>query len=94
MVVVFDFNPKVQKSRRQNLRQQNWKKYFATTLSFCELKDQKANSVDSDEVAHYEPPHLDLHCLQIKIFSLILVFTKCLVTTSIFSYFCLLEDVF
>ena len=27
-----------------------------------------ANSVDLDEVAHYEPLHLDLHCLQIKIF--------------------------
>ena len=22
-----------------------------------------ANSLDLDEVAHYEPPHLDLHCL-------------------------------
>ena len=22
-----------------------------------------ANHVDPDEVAHYEPPHLDLHCL-------------------------------
>ena len=22
-----------------------------------------ANSVDLDEVAHHEPPHLDLHCL-------------------------------
>ena len=22
-----------------------------------------ANSVDPDEVAHNEPPHLDLHCL-------------------------------
>ena len=22
-----------------------------------------ANSVDPDEMAHYEPPHLDLHCL-------------------------------
>ena len=28
-----------------------------------------ANSVDSDEVAHYEPPHLDLRCLQFSIFS-------------------------
>ena len=70
MVVVYDFNPKVQKSRRQNLRQRNWKKNFLqTAISFCELKYQKANSVDSDEVAHYEPPHLDLHCLQIEIFS-------------------------
>ena len=23
-----------------------------------------ANSVDQDETAHYEPSHLDLHCLQ------------------------------
>ena len=23
-----------------------------------------ANSVDLDEVAHNEPPHLDLHCLR------------------------------
>ena len=23
-----------------------------------------ANSVDPDETAHYEPSHLDLHCLQ------------------------------
>ena len=22
-----------------------------------------ANSIDLDEVAHHEPPHLDLHCL-------------------------------
>ena len=22
-----------------------------------------ANSVDLDEVAHYEPPHIDQHCL-------------------------------
>ena len=28
-----------------------------------------ANSVDLDEVAHYEPPHEDLRCLQIQLFS-------------------------
>ena len=27
---------------------------------------QRANSVDPDEVAHKEPPHLDLPCLQIQ----------------------------
>ena len=26
-----------------------------------------ANSVDLDEVAHYEPPHQDLHHLQIQL---------------------------
>ena len=25
--------------------------------------DKFANNVDPDEVAHDEPPHLDLHCL-------------------------------
>ena len=25
-------------------------------------------TVDLDEVAHYEPPHQDLHCLQIQLF--------------------------
>ena len=25
--------------------------------------NKKANSVDPDETAHYEPSHLDLHCL-------------------------------
>ena len=28
-----------------------------------------ANSVDPDEVAHNEPPHLDLHCLPSKSFN-------------------------
>ena len=28
-----------------------------------------ANSVDLDEVAHHEPPHQDLRCLQIQLFS-------------------------
>ena len=28
-----------------------------------------ANSVDLDEVAHDEPPHQDLRCLQIQHFS-------------------------
>ena len=30
---------------------------------------KRANSVDLDEVAHYEPPHQDLCCLQIQLFS-------------------------
>ena len=28
-----------------------------------------ANSVDLEEVAHYEPPRQDLHCLQIYLLS-------------------------
>ena len=28
------------------------------------MNNRIANSVDPDEMAHYEPSHLDLHCLQ------------------------------
>ena len=34
------------------------------TLQIPETKTAEfANSIDLDEVAHNEPPHLDLHCL-------------------------------
>ena len=32
-----------------------------------------ANSVYLDEVAHFEPPHQDPHCLQIQLFSSLVV---------------------
>ena len=32
-----------------------------------------ANSVDLDEVAHYEPPHQDLLCLQLQLFSFLVL---------------------
>ena len=31
-------------------------------------RKKRANSMASDEAAHYELPHLDLHCLQIHMF--------------------------
>ena len=31
---------------------------------FRDVSNRKANSVDPDETAHYEPSHLDLHCLK------------------------------
>ena len=37
---------------------------YVLTLKLPETKGAEfANSVDLDEVAHNEPPHLDLHCL-------------------------------
>ena len=35
------------------------------------IQRQYANSVDPDEAAHYELPHLDLRCLQMQIFSIL-----------------------
>ena len=31
----------------------------------CIIKEKRADNVDPDAAAHYELPHLDLHCLQI-----------------------------
>ena len=36
-------------------------------------KTRVANIVDLDEVAHYEPPLQDLRCLQIQLFSALVV---------------------
>ena len=38
-------------------------KYIKTLYLPVTKLAEFANSVDLDEVAHYEPPHLDLHCL-------------------------------
>ena len=38
-------------------------KHSCNSLSTGVKKAEFANSVDLDEVAHHEPPHLDLHCL-------------------------------
>ena len=46
------------------------KKSFSSKL--CRFETSKtsmhANCLDVDEVAHYEPPHQDLRCLQIQLF--------------------------
>ena len=38
-------------------------------MSYLEFEEERANSSDLNEVAHDEPPHQDLRCLQIQLFS-------------------------
>lgn len=38
------------------------KKQLVQAKSYSEFNDQRADSVDPDEVAHDEPPNLDLCC--------------------------------
>ena len=61
------------KSRRQNFHLQILQKVSVQDISYWDFKDYRANSVDLDEVAHNEPPHLDLRCLQIQLFSSLVV---------------------
>ena len=49
-------------NRFQNLCLQNFKQSFICVKH--EFKAYRAKSVDPDEAAHYELPHLDLYCLQ------------------------------
>ena len=35
---------------------------------------EKSNSVDPDEVAHFDLPHLDLHCLEIQLFKFLVLY--------------------
>ena len=39
------------------------------SYSILGIQILEENSVDLEEVAHYEPPHQDLRCLQIQLFS-------------------------
>ena len=56
-------------SEQQNLLLQNFKKMFHPSYIILRIQKLEVNSVDLDEVAHYEPPHQDLGCLQIQLFS-------------------------
>ena len=45
----------------------NFQKMLSPSLIILRIRRLEANSVDLDEVAHYEPPHQDLRSLQILV---------------------------
>ena len=47
----------------------NLSKYFTSKLYHIENLKIRGQTVDLDEVAHYEPPRQDICCLRIHIFS-------------------------
>ena len=59
---------KEKQTKKWNLRYQNFQKYFAQAILYGKFREQRAVSVDPDEVAHDEPPQMDLLCLQIDEF--------------------------
>ena len=66
--------PKVAKQQMPNLCLYNFKKCFIEVIS--RIQDLRLNSVDLDEAAHYELPHLDLRCFENSTFFFLLL--KCL----------------
>ena len=49
-------------SAKKQMTKFTFAKILIIVLSSC-IIDQMTNSVESDEGAHNEPPHQDLHCL-------------------------------
>ena len=51
----------------------NFQKMLSPCYSILRIQRLEGKRVDLDEVAHYEPPHQDLRCLQIQLFSSLVV---------------------
>ena len=45
-------------------------KNFRSSSPYCELKYYRTNSIDLYEAAHFEPPRLDLGCLEVLFLSI------------------------
>ena len=60
------------KSRQQNFCLQIFEK-CKSKLYHIENSKTRGQTVDLDEVAHHEPPHQDLRCLQIQLNSSLVV---------------------
>ena len=61
----YSFNSLTIKKQTTKFSSANFLKNVKSSLYYIE----RADSVDLDEVAHNEPPHQDLLCLQIQLFS-------------------------
>ena len=57
------------KKQMTKLSSANFQKKLSPRYIILRIQRLEGNSVDLDEVAHYEPPHQDLQCLQIQLFS-------------------------
>ena len=56
---------------KKNKKLENFEKMFHSGYVMLRIKDKNESSVDPDKMAHNEPPHLDLHCLQSQPFSVL-----------------------
>ena len=79
MPVATTFNSLTTKKQTTKYLSANFQKNVSSKLYYIENSKTRGQtvqilmrwlSVDLDEVAHYEPPHQDLHCLQIQLYYL------------------------
>ena len=60
---------KLPKKQTTKFSSANFHKMLNPSYIILRIQRLEGNSVDLDEVAHNEPPHQDLRCLQIQLFS-------------------------
>ena len=70
----------------QLLRRSWGNKNSSPSYIILRIQRLEANSVDLDEVAHHEPPHQDLHCLQIQLLSSLVLFSATFISGIIILY--------
>ena len=63
-----------------------YKCFIPGILYHWEIIDWRVNCVNLDEMAHYEPSHLDLHCLQILPFLILAVYVLDFMPAAIIDY--------
>ena len=67
------FNSLTTEKQTTKFSSANFQKMLSPSYILLRIQRLEGNSVDLDEVAHYEPPHKVLRCLQIQLFSLLVV---------------------
>ena len=63
------FNSLSAKKQTTKFTSANFQKLLCPSYMISKIHKQEGKSVYIDEVAHHEPPHQDLRCLQIHLFS-------------------------
>ena len=67
-LVITGFNSLSTKKQTTKFSSANFQKMLSPSYIILKIQRlERANSVDLDEVAHYEPSHQDLRCLQIQL---------------------------
>ena len=64
---------KTKKNRQQNLFLQNFTNILSKLNEFTKRKEQRANSVDPNEMVHYEQLHIDLYCCKFNHFPFLML---------------------
>ena len=67
------FNSFTTKKQTTKFSSANFQKLLSPSYIMLRIQRLDGKQCRIDEVAHYEPPHQDLHCLQIQLFSSLVI---------------------